>query len=534
MNGWTRGRTLIVASGAALALMATIVLLADPGLPQAGRTASAASVDVGSHSTVPAKVDTETASVLDRTPAIARCVLQVRVRDRGRPVPAHLSWVQSPDLHDLADGLAAGTSSPRHDDARAQHARIDGVVDLTVQSGLWTWIRVSAEGRAPSFHRVAPITFDSVHEIELPSSPRLHVQVVGPDWRTPVPHARLQLLCGEPTNPTVSATAVERIADASGYALLTDLPRGRILLTAKGASTDGQAPATACVIWGIQPCDVAILLVEADPSFEVTITAHVVQGSRSVVPPKLFLTRTDGIRSRPMPQRGSLVPGHQDLQFRLPAGRYEISVLPTGELRIDGDRFLDVSGDGSASSISLTPQSDRTAIRLVGPDLGDPPLRVNIEPAAGLRYDDPDTMFVGPLHWGATEESIPRLIDPQIVTCIGRHRAFISRGAVDLNRAHVDVDLVPASCLTVQWLRDGLHLPEPPVLVVSHVHGTAARPFERDLVDQPGGRRPALVARIVVPLGDTVLEAHVGGRVLWRRQSRVEARRLLLTVSRDP
>ncbi len=464
---------------------------------------------------------------LQRTEVASTCKLHLIVREVGAPAAGRVSWMQSVQCHDLMSGLANSTLPECRDDPRASHADVDGEGDLEVRTGEWTWLRFCGPHGRVAFDRVGPLATDATHTLDLSRTPRVHLQVVDSDWQTPVSHAHVNVYASTLAEALASLGA--RTTDTTGYLAVADLPPGRAIFTTDRADPLDGAPTACPLIWGNNNADVGIVLVQAEPCHDLRLTVLVTDGMTSPVPPKLYLARLDGIRNRLVPQQGTLRPGLQELLFRVPAGSYEVGVLPMGELRVTGG-LIEVGDTDAYAPIALTPTQDRTALRLLGPGMNDPPLRVSLELASGLRADDPDLLFVGPFHWQTTEASVPRSSEPRIVTCVGRHRAFVSAVPVVLDAAQKDVDLVPACCLVVEWTMHDAPALVAPMLVADQEGWQIARPFERALIACPGGRMPALVARVVVPFGDFRLEGIDGDRTLWNKTCTANTRQLTVRI----
>ncbi|MCC7066779.1 MAG: hypothetical protein IT456_28550 [Planctomycetes bacterium] len=56
------------------------------------------------------------------------------------------------------------------------------------------------------------------------------------------------------------------------------------------------------------------------------------------------------------------------------------------------------------------------------------------------------------------------------------------------------------------------------------------RPFQRDLVLAPAGKRPGLVASLVLPAGRTELQAWVGGTQVWSKDVALSGRLVCVRV----
>jgi hypothetical protein len=420
------------------------------------------------------------------------------------------------------------------------HAETSGDSELQLDRDEWTWLRFRADNGASTFERVPPLRADARQILELPPRPRMHVLVLASDWQTPRADARVVFhhtdLAPGSSYPTLTT---EHRTDPAGVLVLDDLPKGRLVVATDGADPIEPPPATATVMWGYTEGDVGVVLVQAEPRFQLTLHVFLANGaatSPSAVRPKIFLTSVDDAAARHIPQQGVLAAGAQEVEFRVPPGRYQVGVLPGGEVNVLDGAIVEVTAPSANASVSLVPNPSRTTLHLRGPGLSDPPLRVNLEPSNGLRHDDPDLMFVGPVHWQSAEASIPQCNEPCWVTCLGRQRAFISASPLLLNSPRIDAEMVPATCVSVSWIQGAPGGQTLPHLIVTGREETgqdweAARPFERVAMACPGGRTPALLARIVVPFGRLRLEALAGTRTVWTRECTADSRQLTLEVS---
>ncbi|MGE3174764.1 MAG: hypothetical protein AB7O97_19195 [Planctomycetota bacterium] len=530
-------RVRLLAAAALLAVAVAAALRLSRGVDAASATDAAGEVRSSAGPTLPPAVDEVARELAD----VVAGELQLTVVEDGHPAVGAVSWVQMPDARGLIDGLAETVLLGSRDDPSAQHTGlVDGTARIELQAACWTWLRVGSGTGKLAFDRLAPFSGRRQHRIDLSRGPIVHVQVVRADWRTPVAGAQVRVLCSRLDEGSIREIGTWT-CDASGYAQVEGLAAGRAVLVASGARPE-EGPPHACPMV-IQPGqgDLRALLVEPAPTQQVTLDVLVASPTLGRVRPKLFLRRLDAAPEPLHPQAGTLQPGLQKLAFAVPAGTYEIGVLPQGEFRVGGENWIEVPArdEPIGASVSLLPAEQRTTVRLRGVDLPDLPLRVSLASASGMRGNDPAIFFVGGFHWHSFEGEVPSQETPVVVVGIGRQRNFVSR-PVRLVGPAVDVDLAPACRLEVHWVGDALTSAAPPVLAitskgdarmgVAQAGSAVVCPMERKLVVGVGARRPAWVASAVVELGDVVVEGLVGDRSVWRREVTLATRQHLVRV----
>lgn len=448
-------------------------------------------------------------------------VLEVEVDDQGRAGSGTISIVQLPTPQGLLDGLAEGTAVKDEDDVEAaHHVLANGKVVIDLRAGEWTWLRLRTRGGNCVFDLLAPFGGRLEHKIRLPRRPRIHVQVLGEDWRTPIRHARFQVLYGALSAPSLLAP-VEVTCDVSGYARLDEVPDGRAILVASGATpTEGSPHVCALVVHSGQG-DVRAVLVQPGARVPVTLNVWADLGGWVGPGPKLFLEQMEGQREPLKPQAGLLVDGRQELRFEMPRGVYRLRALPTGSLKIGGAERIDVEAQAVVASATIVRNPDETRLRLRGLASHDFPIRVTAVAVDGIRNEDVEHEFLGRFHWHSPELMVPQLGAPRVLHVFGRQRVFVSR-PVEWSGPTAEVDLYPASKVDVYWTGSVLIEDDEPLLLVRRGGQEHLCGFVRQLVHGRGARRPGFVATTVIEQGAVELSGQIGSSFSWSRSVRLE------------
>lgn len=455
----------------------------------------------------------------------------------GGPAPgrARIAWVTGPRLGELEYQLVPEDVPGLREPPGVVSLDVAGQCEVPVPPGSWTWVRVASSDRRVLFEAVPPFEGSRELRVDLRRPPLIHVRVLDASYVRARPRAEVRVLRSEWTNARQPELALVRtvMCDGSGEANIGGIPSGRILLLTRGAQPGDREPSTAVISWRAeadsQASDVVVSLVETAPRRQVRICAHVGAGLAASPTPKLFLRRIDLIGGELIPQREVLRVGVQDVVFDAPEGTYQLEALPIGTCRLEGSCRLDVGAMGIECTVAVTPVPASTQVTLLG--MGpDEPWRVAVQPVDGLRMDDPERLFFGPLHWGAGGATVPPIAELVWVQALGRSRSFVSKSPVVLSGPRVAVEMETATCLRVDWAGDLHDGSTAPMLVAKVGSLECVRPFQRDLVLAPAGKRPGLVASLVLPAGRTELQAWVGGTQVWSKDVALSGRLVCVRV----
>ncbi len=507
---------LLVAGLAALALVATLRRDGD-GVPTVpGPPVSASSTPPLEDA--PPGVESGRRAAAPEAPG----VLTVHVRLGSQPAAGTAALVTGLHCHDLHHRLGAGSTPRAADDQDVRQLTFEGSFEVAIPPGHWSWLRIWDARGAVGFLRVAPFRGSCEQEVSLARDAHsLHVQVHQPDLVGPAAGARVRLLAygigGEP-----SMAERELVADANGYLGLRGLAPARYLLCAGSATPEDGPPYTATIV--LPPpggSEFPVALVARPDGIEVVVDVLASGIAGLPLEPRLALRRVDDGSHVPLGRPAAIREGGQTIRLSLPPGVYIPDVLPQGCVRVEGhDGRLDVTA-GAANRFHLLVQAvqERVRVRLAGPGLADFPLRVYLQPVDGVRDDDPRIQFLGTFHWQADTQSVPVTAHGVRVCATGRSRSFVSTGGVDLQGEEAIVGMQPGAELVVHWF--GWQKAERRLAMLRVQVGdedllVRLRP---ELVPWFAAARPALIGRVVVPLGPVqVTCVGADGAILWRRQ----------------
>jgi hypothetical protein len=380
-------------------------------------------------------------------------VLEVHVHRRGQEVAGQATWLCSADLSEAMSSLVIAPLPGQRDDPRARTAAFRGPFEIVVPGQEHTWLRIVETAGAKTFRRIMPFAGRQTLSVDLGALPRaLHVRVLQADLRTPVAGVavfalRTDLETGQRTELGPWHTGPD------GYVLVKPPDAGAYVLRADSVSFQERPPQTASVVLGgAGPQHVPVLLILPASRGEVVAIVHV-DGLPSGLPAtKLALRRLDAGGDEYVPQDSVLKTGIQELRFQVPEGDYQFAVMPQRALLIEGDTVAPVrAGVTVRRSLSLSLGRTRTRVRLLGVDRVHFPARVFLASGSGMRVDDPEHEFVGPFRWATPECEVASHPEPVVVAVLGGHQYFVTSRPVVLDGETVDIELVPATWLTVAW-----------------------------------------------------------------------------------
>jgi hypothetical protein len=459
-------------------------------------------------------------------PEPARLRLSV-VDPEEHPLAGRITVLFDRDVPSHAPPLEGNT--PIRDVARIDH---DGAAMLDVPPGSWTWLRATASDPAggAAYRLVAPFAGER-HEtvVLLRDRARVHVFVVEGDLETPCAHRTFEVLRDAESKPSEHATPT---TDAAGHALVDDLPPGRVLLVAPGASPTDPPP-HALWIQATLGHDRVVTLVAREPSRRIVLDVRAELPADGAAP-VLVLARHDDGSGRHFPLRNGILPGRHEHALDLPHGVYRVLMLPVGGfLTASDDELVRVAPDSpSTHLVRLAPNPNAARVRLRGIDERALPMTVYPRPVGQVVDDVPRVMFFGPWRWRSAEQQVG--CPPfrcRLIACRA-NRYWLSTDECELGPGQHEVAMLPAALLRIAWLRPGRDAVRDVVAEVRTPLGTELRSLARELVVEGERTVPALVGELVVPYGDTVVTGFVpgGDAPAWTRTVMVSRPNAELTV----
>ncbi len=419
--------------------------------------------------------------------------------------------------------------------APAVEAR-EGELRLAVPEGGWSVLRAEDDAGSVAVALVPP--FERHQQVDLrlgPAANVLQALVLGPDWRTPLPGALVQVGFAPAGRPQEDRG--RHRADGHGVLRLADLPHGVAVLRVEGFEPGDGPPHVARVDVGAAGArrDGTAVLVRPPERAPLRVIALVDERPADAPAARLVLRQVDGEPGRRHEPRDMLFPGEQEIVWLLPAGGYEPVVVPFGELAVRGGDGLLRAPAPAPIRMHFAAVPERAQLRLGGDAAfpADVPLRVLAHPADSLFGDDRE-VYLGAPSWAQPVGSVPVLPGPVDLAVLGRSGVWCTRAPVTLRPGEVDAELVPACWLTVTWGTWDPQQDAGAMLAVSWEGGLRTVALSPRLLppDGVGGwPRPALGAELAVPQGPLTVEClRAGGEPLWRRTVGASAAHFTLAV----
>lgn len=457
--------------------------------------------------------------------------LHIRVRRGAQPVMGRATWLTVTNLADAMARLSPTTLPGQEDDPRARNTAFAGDFEVAVPEGHATWLRITETRGATVFERVPPFRERLDLDLDLTADGAvLHLQVLQADGCKAAARAEVLARHIDLDNGQRRELGPFQV-DAEGYLRLSVAPGGWLLRTRRAAWEDRAPRTCAAVIAPGGPQHIPAVLLEPEATADVTLMVEVDGRPEGPVAPKLVFRRMDRGGDEPWPQPGVLRAGRQEVRLQLPLGDYECTILPQRALHLAGDAVLHVGLDPVHHVLRLEQPGRGTRLRILGIGREQFPIRVYLAAADGLRRDAPEHDFVGPNHWHAAEETVPGHPDPVLVVVAGGHGMFVSTNPVVVDGAPAEVEVVPATWLTVAW--SGTQGGDAPAMSVWVRSGSGewARSLGLRAEATTAAPRLVLAGDLVVPLGALEVRGHVAGRTPWHVIGHARLRRSRVDVS---
>ncbi len=448
-----------------------------------------------------------------------RDVIAVRVvGDTGMPASGEL----------IGQSITSPTGFNPVDPAAPFRARfVGGVGEIQVDGRYPTWVLASLDGTLATRGQTRVAPFSGRVDIEVPLAAErtaLHVQVLDHELQGPVGRTRVIV---EQVGQLASVDRREAETDADGYALFLGCSGELSVRTEHAAPID--ASPWRRVVQVAPRCEAAeTFLTIAKPLPRRTVSLDItVQGLGEGLlgGPRLFAR--DLSRGELIPIRQHLRMGVQRLEVQLLDGDYDFDAVPLGQVQVATPEGTLTVGPGTASRVKLHVSSNeaRTMTVLRGVDADEFPLRVTLRSLDNCPAVGQELLAVGPTAWHLAAQNLPSVPRPHQVVVFSRRRALVSRSAVALQGASIEVDLIPATAVRVHWAGATTS----PVLTVAALAGSLVVPLRADIVRAGARDEVAWVAQVVVPCGHTVFDCgDATGRQLWSRSIELSERATVL------
>ncbi|MBI5851273.1 MAG: hypothetical protein HZB39_09615 [Planctomycetes bacterium] len=349
----------------------------------------------------------------------------------------------------------------------------------------------------------------------------LRVVVLRDDWCTAFAGATLRAFRFDPRRMELPKNPVFLRAGDDGVAVFEDAPDGPWLIVAPGAEPGDPAPATARATTSRDAESPLVTVAAVAPAIEVRFDVLARFAPRDGFSTRLVLVREDDFSRREYPFPRVVEPGSNQVVLRVPAGRYEVTTRPLGDLVVrDDERLVNLAESSGPQTLHLDENQGRITVVLEG--LPDDELPARVVPSAVDRVldDRPTDVWWGPFRWHARTMVVSTLRGTHRLAVHGRTRTYLSRDAARLDGEKLVVQLVPAVRLLVdvgtwQSARDS----------GATIDVTAGdERFTRMLVPVFGPERPDLPApvlggELVVPAGAnlTIECVRADGSAAWTR-----------------
>ena len=461
-------------------------------------------------------------------PADHRAQLTIDVRGGGDGVAY---WVRGSNPWRLAVPLLPELGLGAPSAARARYATGSVVVPLSPSE--WTWIRVADRASGRSRYTLQPPSSEVLRE-EITfggDDGAVHVFVAFPDSLLPAAGCAVQLLRRSLGSAAIEAEASAR-TNAAGYVRFTVPGSGTYVFHADGVAPTAGDPLVGCVVVGAQTpqneCVYAIVL----PARRTRVELAVDGAFAEPLEPFLYFRRISSPPGMIFPITQRLRAGQQLVATELTAGDYELGVLPAGRFRlVPAGAVYSVAGEERiCTGVRITAQPASVRVSLRG--IPDRRLPITVRPLqVDALYNTAERQFFcGPYRWFSFEEAVGALEGQWWLVAESRRDAWISTGSTELSRGTVDVDMVPATRLHIDW-----EVEDPDLVAFLDVRSSAwtkTLVLDRKLRAGPAGRRIVLEGEIVVPSGAVQLRCWdcASGSDLWREA--VVAQQRVVRVTR--
>ena len=349
----------------------------------------------------------------------------------------------------------------------------------------------------------------------------MRIRVLRDDWCTPFAGAELRAYRHDPRRMELPKDPRTLVAADDGIATLTDVDDGPWLLCAPGATPSDLPPATARASTARAAPPPLVTIAAVAPSIEARFEVLARFAPRDGFSTRLVLVREDDLSRREYPFPRVVDPGANQVVLRLPAGRYEVTTRPLGDLVVrDDERLVKITDQGAPQTLHLDENPQRITVTLDGLPDDELPARVVPWAVDRVRDDRPTDVWWGPFRWHARTMVVSTLRGTHRLAVHGRTRTYLSRDAARLDGEKLVVQLVPAVRLLVDvgaWkgARDA-------AATIDVAAGDER--FTRMLVPVFGPERPDLVApvlggELVVPEGaNLAIEClRADGSAAWTR-----------------
>lgn len=430
-------------------------------------------------------------------------VLVVSVRDGGLPAPGRLT---------VCDGIHVADAVTRmHERIGVAGQEHPGSLTLAVSAGRWSWLRAEGPG-AVGFALVPPFTGRKAVVVDLDDSP-IHVLLLDASLSGGMADSEVRI-ARRPDGYDAQVDVVRTVVtDGNGYARVDGLGAGAFLFLAPRATPSSGFPAVQSLVYrpGAHPPPV-VMLVAAPRSNVLELTVQTAPWTaKRGRQPRLYLERTDG-DLYPFP--ADVSPGATAVSMCVSDGTYRVGIVPTGAAQI-ASSLVTVSGP-TKHRVQVAELERSTEVRLANVGVHQLPLRIAAWPANAIDPPSPDLVYFGPEHWRRARATVPSLEGLHRLVGSGRGYAFMSRQAVLIDGPIVEVDLVPAARVRIEW-DTWSDAPATHLCSTRTSVGDFARTFRRQLARRAGGLRPVWIAEFIVPLEPVEFECTDGhGGIAWR------------------
>lgn len=273
----------------------------------------------------------------------------------------------------------------------------------------------------------------------------LRVMVLRDDWCTAFAGATLRAYRFDPRRMELPKNPVFLRTGDDGVAVFDDVPDGPWLIVAPGAEPGDPAPATARATTSHDAVAPLLTVAAIAPSIEARFDVLARFAPRDGFSTRLVLVREDDLSRREYPFPRVVDPGANQVVLRVPAGRYEVTTRPLGDLVVrDDERLVKLADQGAPRTLHLDENPKRITVTLDG--LPDDELPARVVPCAvdRVRDDRPTDVWWGPFRWHARTMVVSTLRGTHRLAVHGRTRTYLSRDAARLDGEKLVVQLVPA------------------------------------------------------------------------------------------
>lgn len=367
---------------------------------------------------------------------------------------------------------------------------------------------------------------------DAPRAPRsarvaLRIRVLREDWCRPFPDAELRVFRHDPARMELPRDPLVLRTDRDGLAELTDVTPGPWLVCAPGVAPGDPAPATARATTSAAGEAPLVTVAAAPATLEVRCEVLARFAPRDGFSTRLVLVRTDDGSRRELPFPRVVEPGATNVVLRVPAGTYEVTTRPLGDLLLrDDERLVRFAKDGATATLHLDENPRRIELTLTGLPDDELPARVVPVPVDRLQDDRPTEIWWGPFRWHTARLVVPALRGQHRLVVHGRTRVFLAKAPASLDAEKASIALEPAVRLLVDV---GAWDPVRDAGATIDVAVGEER-FARILLPTFGTERPELVApalagELVVAGGASArVECSLAdGSIAWTRELALDA-----------